>query len=302
MASKTKTCIGIPWRVAFALQADGWYLRDAVIWHKPAPMPGSQRDRCTASYEFIFQLTKRERYFFDLEAVKEPCQTGAWDAMPPIGGIKAPGNNGNATYSGNTPSSSGYRTPRNVWTPAWSMEDAYWMLEALTVDHGRSNVWKMAHEGFNEAHFATFPVELPTRCIKASTSERGCCGACGKPVERVIERNRRPTRPGKDNTTDATGLANRDELRHVTATSTVGWSACGCGKPLVPCRVLDPFNGAGTTGVAAVRLGCDYTGGELNPEYAAMSERRIGREKSPATFRDDRDLVGNGLFAGADNA
>lgn len=273
---KHKDLIGIPWRVALALQADGWYLRDAVIWHKPAPMPGSQRDRCTASYEFIFQLTKRERYFFDLDAVKEPCDTGAWDAMPPIGSIKAPGNNGNATYSGNTPSSSGYRTPRNVW--------------------------KMAHEGFNEAHFATFPVELPTRCIKASTSERGCCGACGKPIDRVIERNRRPTRPGKDNTTDATGLANRDELRHVTATSTVGWSACGCGKPLVPCRVLDPFNGAGTTGVAAVRLGCDYTGCELNPEYAAMSERRIGREKSPATFRDDRDLVGDGLFAGVDNA
>ncbi len=273
--AKPKDLIGIPWRVAFALQADGWYLRDAVIWHKPAPMPGSQRDRCTASYEFIFQLTKRERYFFDLEAVKEPCETGSWDAMPPIGGVKAPGQNGNATYSGNTPASAGFRTPRNVW--------------------------KIAHEGFNEAHFATYPVELPTRCIKASTSERGCCDACGKPVERVVDRNRVPTRPGKDNTTDATGLANRDELRHVTATSTAGWSACGCGKPLVPCRVLDPFNGAGTTGVAATRLGRAYTGCELNPTYADMARRRIARDMRPDTFRDDR-VDEAPLFAEADHA
>jgi DNA modification methylase len=69
--------MGIPWRVAFALQADGWYLRDCIVWHKPSPMPGSQRDRCTSSYEFIFQLTKRAKYYFDMDAILEPASHGS---------------------------------------------------------------------------------------------------------------------------------------------------------------------------------------------------------------------------------
>lgn len=73
---KPKDLCGVPWRVAFALQAAGWYLRDAVIWHKPNPMPGSQRDRCTSSYEFVFQLTKRARYFWDMEAIREEAVYG----------------------------------------------------------------------------------------------------------------------------------------------------------------------------------------------------------------------------------
>lgn len=266
---KPKDLMGIPWRVAFALQADGWYLRDAIVWHKPSPMPGSQRDRCTSAYEFIFQLTKRPRYWFDLESVKETAEYGFSQTVGPhngsIGGVHS-----SRTV---TPGSGGTRTPRNVW--------------------------RIASEGFSEAHFATFPREIPLRCIKAATSERGCCAKCGAAWERVVER---------------TGIANEDNIRYDHATpggikpgtasdrirgtsgatyqhvkrGTNEWRpTCTCEAGVTRCRVLDPFNGAGTTGLAACLLGRDYTGIELNPEYAAMSERRIARELRPGTYVND---------------
>ena len=85
---KPKDLMGIPWRVAFALQADGWYLRSDIIWHKPNPMPESVTDRPTKSHEYLFLLTKSPRYYYDHVAVREPSVTGSWDAMPPIGGAK----------------------------------------------------------------------------------------------------------------------------------------------------------------------------------------------------------------------
>jgi len=206
---KNKDLIGIPWRVAFALQADGWHLRDAIVWHKPAPMPGSQRDRCTSSYEFIFQLTKRARYFFDMEAIKEE-----------------------AVCEG---SSQSFSTPRNVW--------------------------RMASNPFSGSHFATFPRELPTRCVKASTSEKGCCPECGKQWERVVESRVQPT--------------------------------CACGHDPVPSRVLDPFGGAGTTAIAACLLGRDCTLIELSQEYAAMSRKRVEAELHPSTARDMENATGS---------
>lgn len=272
--TKPKDMLGIPWMVAFALRADGWWLRDAIVWHKPAPMPGSQQDRCTSSYEFIFQLTKRATYFWDMEAVKEPCLPDS-AVRAAAGFVSNPVREEHNNYRTGYQRGPGYeltsRTPRNVW--------------------------KIAHDGFAGQHFATFPIELPTRCIKAATSERGCCPACGSPWERTVFRERVATRPGVNNVSDETGRANRDEQRHVTETYTVGWSApCKCSackvelhtpKPPVPCRVLDPFMGAGTTAIAANRLGRDWTGIELNPEYVTMANDRIGRDANPATHRSD---------------
>lgn len=219
---KPKDLIGVPWRVAFALQADGWYLRDAIIWQKPAPMPTSQLDRCTASYEMIFQLTKSRRYFFDLDAIKE--KTSA---------------------------------PRNVWT--------------------------IANDGFKGKHFATYPVALPLRCIKATTSAIGCCPSCGAAWERSTTRKplkrKRPNDITKRSGADGTGNHCPNTVAGVE-TKTVGWKPrCECEHaPPVACRVLDPFNGAGTTGVACRRLGVDYTGCELNPEYIELSRQRFAKE------------------------
>ena len=140
---KPKDLCMIPWRVALALQADGWWLRSVIVWAKKSPMPESVTDRPTSSWEPIFLMAKSERYFYDAEAVKEQSTTGSWDAMPPIGGVKHPGKNGNATYSGDTPPNNGTRNQRNVW--------------------------HLGPEPYAEAHFATFPTEIPRRCILAGS-------------------------------------------------------------------------------------------------------------------------------------
>lgn len=142
---KPKDLIGIPWRVAFALQQDGWYLRSDIIWHKPNPMPESVTDRPTKSHEYLFLLTKSPRYYYDHVAVREPSVTGSWDAMPPIGGVKHVEGNENNTYSGNTPASDGLRNKRDVWT--------------------------IATKPFKGAHFAVMPEALVEPCLLAGSAE-----------------------------------------------------------------------------------------------------------------------------------
>jgi DNA modification methylase len=179
---KPKDLIGIPWRVAFALQADGWWLRSSIIWHKPNPMPESVQDRPTSAHENIFLFAKSERYFYDHEAVKEDA-TGAETA-------------------------NGFNRPQSL-THQRGSDEGY-------VSSGKRNlrnVWSVSSQPFSGAHFATFPPDLIEPCIKAGS------------------------RPGD--------------------------------------TVLDPFGGAGTTGLVADRLGRNAILTELNPEYAAMAQRRI---------------------------
>ena len=139
---KAKDLIGIPWRVAFALQDDGWYLRQDIIWAKPNPMPESVKDRCTKSHEYVFLLSKSPKYYFDNEAIKEDAVTGSWDKLPPIGGKKHQ-ENGNPTYSGNQPANDGKRNKRDVWT--------------------------INTKPFKGAHFAVMPEALVTPCVLAGS-------------------------------------------------------------------------------------------------------------------------------------
>jgi DNA modification methylase len=143
---KTKDLIGIPWRVAFALQSDGWYLRQDIIWHKPNPMPESVRDRCTKAHEYIFLLSKNERYFYDVEAVKEPVASSTIDRLnqPTIcmqaGSDRVPGKtNGNMKAVGGTET----RNRRSVWT--------------------------VTTKPYKGAHFATFPPDLIEPCVLAGS-------------------------------------------------------------------------------------------------------------------------------------
>lgn len=295
---KPKDLMGMPWRVALALQADGWYLRDAVIWHKPCPMPGSQQDRCTTAYEFIFQLTKRPRYFFDIEAIKEPTKPKTFTAntVPVKDSAEPMGNDFGQNWNRDIAKNGGRyhpvtSTPRNVWDLKWTEDDLPVLLAYMNQRHDGEDVWTMASGGFKESHFATFPIELPLRCIKASTPSKGCCSACGAPWQRITERTalkrERPNELTKRTGEDGTGNHCANTVAGVEA-RTVGWEpTCECGRggqttfselPVVPCRVLDPFNGAGTTAVAARRLGVDYVGCELNEEYIDMSYRRLSRE------------------------
>ncbi len=169
---KPKDLVGIPWRVAFALQADGWYLRQDIIWHKPNPMPESVQDRCTKAHEYVFLLSKSDRYFYDAEAIAQPLTetSKARLAQPTLanqqGSDRVPGKtNGNMKavgprFGGNKYGDNEreeYKTKSgNVWDGAGGMAN-------------RRSVWTIATQPFKGAHFATFPVELPRLCILAGT-------------------------------------------------------------------------------------------------------------------------------------
>lgn len=291
---KPKDLMLIPTTVAAALRDDGWYLRDAVIWHKPNPMPTSQQDRCTFAYEYVFQLTKSKRYYFDMERVREDA----------VDGYKI--NPNQAALKGRKAASSGMW--RNAGSGDVPVERGQDQSGAYFGEKKRipRNVWTISTQGFKEAHFATYPEKLLDIPIKSSTSEVGCCPACGTPHKRIVEKVRRPTRPGektkvkmpdgwdtgdgghgsfhrdgreKGEYRETAEVGNRDPERHVTETVTTGWTHdCECGDLFdpVPCTVLDPFCGSGTSGVVAMRYGNDFVGIELNPEYTEIAHRRIG--------------------------
>ena len=289
---KPKDLIGIPWRVAFALQAAGWYLRQDVIWHKPNPMPESVRDRCTKAHEYVFLLAKSERYFYDAEAIKTPVSQ--------------------KTLSVNT-------TPRKgSGTESTGEKLNQWMEDNGGRYHpelaNRRSVWAISTHSYKGAHFATYPPRLVEPCILAGTSASGCCPTCGAPWRRVTEKNRVATRPGdgsKVNGRETIEVGNRDPQRHVTQTITTGWAAsckCPAHEP-IPCTVLDPFLGSGTTAAVAEYLGRRWIGCELNEEYAELALQRIAegyRPKAKSTGRKKRrksgrcEMYAASLFDGGD--
>jgi DNA modification methylase len=187
---KPKDLVGIPWMVAFALRADGWWLRSDIVWAKPNPMPESVTDRPTRSHEYIFLLTKSARYFYDANAVRENFTD---DRMGDPGPSKA-GDGGIANNG------------------------AGWNRGAELGCRNKRSVWTVATQAFPGAHFATFPPKLIEPCILAGSAEGD--------------------------------------------------------------TVLDPFAGAGTTGLVALRHDRSFVGIELNPEYAQMARDRI-REDAP---------------------
>jgi len=140
---KPKDLIGIPWRVAFALQQDGWYLRQDIIWHKPNPMPESVTDRCTKAHEYIFLLTKSARYFYDADAIKEPCQwSGSWSASNTHTAVAQGGNHGKTS----------------IFNQRWTDKNG---------GRNRRSVWTVTTKPFKGAHFATFPPDLIEPCVLA---------------------------------------------------------------------------------------------------------------------------------------
>jgi DNA modification methylase len=213
---KQKDLIGIPWRVAFALQADGWYLRQDIIWSKPNPMPESVQDRCTKAHEYLFMLTKSARYHYDAEAIKEPMSLSSverlsQDVESQTGSSRVPGKtNGTMKAVGKVDKQRGHGRRHAGFNDRW---DAMEREEQCSGLRNKRSVWTVATQPFSDAHFATFPPALIEPCILAGCPKGG--------------------------------------------------------------TVLDPFGGAGTTGLVADRLGRNAILIELNPEYAAMAQRRI---------------------------
>lgn len=144
---KTKDLVGMPWRLAFALQADGWYLRQDIVWAKPNPMPESVTDRCTKAHEYIFLLSKSARYYFDAEAIREPLspKTLTVNTTPTKGaGVESTGEKLNSWMAGN----GGRYHPDKA---------------------NKRSVWTVASQAYSDAHFATFPEKLIEPCILAGS-------------------------------------------------------------------------------------------------------------------------------------
>ncbi|WP_338596960.1 site-specific DNA-methyltransferase [Saccharopolyspora sp. SCSIO 74807] len=187
-----KSLVGIPWRVAFALQQEGWIIRNAIAWHKPNAMPESVQDRMSCRYEMIFLLTKQQHYYFDLDAIREP-----YTSDRPLSRKQR--------YGGNKDN-----TIKMHWTP-----------RAKGKNPG--DVWSMSTRPLREAHCAPFPIDVPLRCIAAGCPEGGI--------------------------------------------------------------VLDPFSGAGTTGLAARQLGRFFQGIDLRPDYHDIFRHRL-LSKPPRNTRE----------------
>jgi DNA modification methylase len=224
---KPKDLLGIPWMVAFALRADGWYLRRDIIWAKPNPMPESVRDRPTSAHEYVFLLTKSRSYFYDADAIREPASEAMLQQV-------ADGYGGSDTkdYAASGAQSASGTKSRIIakararidkqrghgrrhagFNDRW---DNLTGAEQMAIGSNARSVWSISPAPFREAHFATMPPDLAERCILAG--------------------------------------------------SRIGDT------------VLDPFGGAGTTGLVADRLKRDAVLIELNPEYAAMAAQRIQRD------------------------
>jgi DNA modification methylase len=276
--AKPKDLLGIPWRVAFALQAAGWYLRSEIIWAKGISfcdkysgscMPESCKDRPTYSHEQIFLLTKKPHYFYDQEGIKED---GIWPAGTKAakGSGKREGNRRGKSYA----IYSGKRNPRSVWA--------------------------IQTKPFKDAHFATFPEKLVEPCIKAGVSQAGCCSKCFSPFERIVNKKRmkRTEFPPDDpryrpNTYQgAYGEINGKNDAGYTHTETIGWKkTCKCNSEVIPCIVLDPFMGSGTVGVVCKKMNCDYIGIELNPKYVRMAKKRIKEIKLKKDLKNEDKQV-----------
>lgn len=191
---KNKDLIGIPWMLAFALRADGWYLRQDIIWAKPDPMPESVKDRCTRSHEYIFLLSKSKKYYFDNMAIQEPAKYAGTAPYAPKGSFEGKRKHAHEEFKHISQSFRAIRDFRN-----------------------KRDVWQVGVSRYRGAHFATFPEKLIEPCILAGTPKGGI--------------------------------------------------------------VIDPFFGAGTTGVVALKNSRKYIGIEINPNYAEIAKRRIEQEE-----------------------
>jgi len=278
-----KSLIGIPWRVALALQEDGWCLRNDNIWAKKNSMPSPVSDRFSCKHEHIFLLTKEPHYFFDLEAVRVPFESGSYDE------------DGNHCPSQNWfEKNEGERKIDNIEANLGDMSGPPRRVGRGLFNPGGKNpgdVWHLATHPYPKAHFACWPPAIPERCIKAGTSERGYCPVCGAPWIRQVEKEKIPDRPNRvqgregDTLGEAHGKDGRSGSRCSLSVRTLGWEpSCDCGSdlPLTRAVVLDLFSGSGTTGMVALQLGRDYIGIDRSEKYLPMAKERIsGIEEAP---------------------
>jgi len=245
--------VGIPWRVALALQANGWILRQDIIWHKTNPMPEGMENRCTKSHEYIFLFAKSRDYYYDQDSIREN----------PVTNNKSPSGAGRPRYSddqmGSCPSGS---------------------VNTHPAGRNKRSVWSIPTQGYPGAHFAAFPEKLIEPCILVGTSEHGCCAQCKAPWERQTESDGdwQPTCECYGRITKTKIKVLQNNKREVEIEKTVMNYESELSlqdHPIIPCTVLDPFVGSGTTVKVAIQHGRHGIGIDLSEKY--LRENAIAR-------------------------
>lgn len=279
-----KQMLGIPWRVAFALQTDGWILRADIIWSKPNPLPESVKDRPTKSHEYIFMLTKSPHYWYDAEAIKEPAQD--WGERDRSAGKYTSGDVpiSGGRHGGLKGSSKQDQTGNRRYTGF----NERWDAQASPLTRNKRSVWVVPPKPFKDAHFATFPPKLIEPMILAGCPAKACA-VCGAGWERVTEKT---FIPQEDVSTErgikgAAGQKPMDESNGwqgvpsgTTLTTTLDWKpTCKCNGATGPGLVLDMFMGSGTTAMVAKLLKRDYIGCDLNPKYVELARKRVANPR-----------------------
>lgn len=299
---KAKDMIGIPWMLAFALRADGWYLRADLPWIKRNSMPSSVTDRPASSIEHVFLFSKSRKYYYDYVATMQPSSesynkdkrprgvirqcVNPTSKYPNEGQFKKQDGTGNNTYTGFNgryePNGMGLRFMRDsdfffrTWQGLMHNEDGEPM--ALVVNP----------RGYKGAHFACFPVQLVEPMILASTSEKGVCPECGAPWIRETAKTFVPQQDVVDPEKLAKGSNKglddsngwNETPRGSTAVETTGWQpTCSHNLTPIPATVLDPFAGSCATGVACQWHNRNFIGIELKPDYIELGEKRLRDNK-----------------------
>jgi DNA modification methylase len=312
---KPKDLAGIPWMVAFALRADGWYLRSDIIWHKESCMPESVRDRPTKAHEYVFLFShpkSKGQYFYDIDAVREPL---------------AEANAQRTTESYNTKERYGAGNGGNTGLDGLA---ARMRNGAVTMKNKRS-VWTVNPKPYSGAHFAVWPPALVQPMIRAGTSEYGVCKDCGAPWARARGRactNCEGTVPANAKACPDCGYVNDWKTGRVDLDSDAGratlatdgasgravprktgsmgmptvlaqdtWEpTCDCpARAVTRATVLDPFSGSATTGMVATQEGRNYVGIDLNEDYLELAKARVQDLPAPskeAEHVDELDFFG----------
>lgn len=269
---KQEDLVGIPWLLAFALRADGWWLRSVLVWDKVACMPESIQDRPTMSHEYIIMLSKSMNYYYDIDAIREPHKD-EWVQ-----------NRSAESYLDTK--NFGERSDRN---PSF-VKNYSGAVVGNPLGRNKRSVWRVTPEPIRESHTAAYPTKLIEPCILAGTSEKGVCPECFNPWGRVIDKVRIEPERGEADVSGhkITGVYRQfnttlSKNRIVGGTSltkfrseTSNWEpTCDHGLDPVSAVVLDPFCGSGTTGVVALRWKRKFVGIDLNPEYIEMARGRV---------------------------
>lgn len=281
--------VGQPWMLALALKDDGWTIRQDLIWWKPDPMPAPVYGPCRLAHEYLFVFSKSKKWFYDADAIREEGSTDPVEIRNRVANISSYEKERGADAGSGTLSAGrvlGYEFKGEPYGSG---------------TRNKPSVWKIAKSGYPGKHYATFPVELVRPCVLAGTSEKGACAECYAPYRRLVDKTQlerdRPNELTKRVGEEGTGNYCPNTVAGVRI-KTIGWEpTCECGDVgVVPCTVLDPFIGSGTSCDVSIELGRHSVGIDLSEKY--LRENAIPRitgallrRRTTAGLAGDRDVT-----------